>query len=334
MASVNSQRGRLYLLANLPRRDGAPGFQQSRIALRLDDTPINRRTAAKQLRTLERQLEGGSFEWSYWLDEEAGPITWREAIARLYRARVVLGRTGQSTWDVNYLGRLRQIQQNSACTTASMAKALERYDRATCSYKELFYLLRHLAKLVAVPFPEVPLPTYNQAQLVAVPNDTEIIAWVEGAPEPVRWYWGMMACYGLRPHEIEGAVLIDRDLCQVAEGTKTGFRTVVPLPREWVERFGLRDRRMRLRLEGSTDRPDAVSKWLSKELRRQTLPWRPYALRHAYAARLWREGGSRLDIYTASRLMGHTANQHAKTYRAHIQPHQVAEAAERALRGD
>ena len=333
MASINSQRGRLYLLANLPRRDGAPGLRQARIALRLDDTPINRRAAAKQLQTLEQQLESGTFEWAYWLDEASGTITWREAIARLYRARVVLGRTGESTWEINYLGRLRQIQPASACTSASMAKALERYDRATCSYKELFYLLRHLAKLVAVPFPEVPLPTYHQAQLVAVPTDPEIIAWVEEAPDPVRWYWGMMATYGLRPHEIEGAVLIERDLCQVADGTKTGFRTVVPLPREWVKRFGLRDRRLRPRLEGSTDRPDAVSKWLSKELRRQRLPWRPYSLRHAYGGRLWREGGSRLDVYTAARLMGHTPAVHARTYRAHIQPHQVAEAAERALGG-
>ncbi|MEB3234652.1 MAG: hypothetical protein VKM98_04410 [Cyanobacteriota bacterium] len=333
MASINSQRGRLYLLANLPRRDGAPGLQQTRIALRLDDTPVNRRTAAKQLKTLEQQLEGGTFSWAYWLDREPGPITWREAIARLYRARVVLGRTGESTWEVNYLGRLRQIPPGSACTTESMARALQRYDRASCSYKELFYLLRHLARLVAVPFPEVPVPTYAQAHLVAVPTDAEIIAWVEGAADPVRWYWGMMAAYGLRPHEIEGAVLIDRDFCQVAEASKTGFRTVVPLPREWVERFELRDRRLRPRLEGSIDRPDAVSKWLSKELRRQRLPWRPYALRHAFAARLWREGGGRLDIYTAARLMGHTATQHAKTYRAHIQPHQVAEAAERALGG-
>lgn len=333
MASINSQRGRLYLLARLPRRDGTPGLQQSRIALRLDDTPINRRAAAKQLQTLERQLTGGTFEWGYWLDQAAGAITWREAIARLYRARVVLGRTGETTWQVNYLGRLRQVPQSGPCSTASMAKALERYDRATCSYKELYYLLRHLAKLVAVPFPEVPLPTYSQAQLVAVPSDPEIIAWVEGAREPVRWYWAMMACYGLRPHEIEGAVLIDRDLCQVAEGTKTGFRTVVPLPREWVKRFGLRERRLRPRLEGSTERPDAAAKWLSGELRRQQVPWRPYSLRHAFAARLWREGGSRLDIYTAARLMGHTAAQHSKVYRAHIQPSQIAEAAERALEG-
>jgi len=76
-----------------------------------------------------------------------------------------------------------------------------------------------------------------------------------------------------------------------------------------------------------------VSKWLWKQLRGMGLPWRPYALRHAYAGRLWRQGVSRLDVYTVVRLMGHTATQHAKTYRAHIQPHQVAEAAERALGG-
>lgn len=330
MASVNVHKGRLYLLAKVPRRDGRPGLMQTRIALRLDDTPVNRRTAAKQLQTLERQLERGEFSWSYWSDEPEG-VTWREAIARLYRAKVVLGRTGQSTWEINYLGRLRQIPPGSLCTSESIAAALQRYERDTCSYKELYYLLRHIAQLVAVPFPEVPLPTYREAQLVAVPTDEEIIAWVERAPEPSAWYWGMMATYGLRPHEIEGAELVDRDYCQVADATKTGFRTVVPLPREWVERFRLRERRMRPRLVDSSARPDAVSKWLSKELRRLRLPWRPYALRHAYAARLWREGGSRLDIYTASRLMGHSPQQHSRTYRAHIQPHLVAEAAERAL---
>lgn len=332
MASVNVHKGRLYLLVRAPKRDGSPGAEQRRIALRLDDTPVNRRTAEKQLKTLNRQLADGTFSWSYWLDEADG-VTWREAIARLYRAKVVLGRTSESTWQINYLGRLRQIPANSLCTTESMAASLQRYERSSCSYKELFYLLRHVARLVAVPFPEVPLPTYRDAQRVEVPSDDEIISWVDGAPEPSSWYWGMMATYGLRPHEIETAEIIDRDYCQVADATKTGFRTVVPLHRDWVERFRLKDRRLRLRLEGSAERPDAVSKWLSKEIRKLSVPWRPYALRHAYAARLWREGGSRLDIYTAARLMGHTPNQHSKTYRAHIQPHLVAEMAERALTG-
>ncbi len=55
MPAINVQRGRLYLVARVPRRDGKPGLQQTRIALRLDDTPVNRRAAAKQLQTLERQ---------------------------------------------------------------------------------------------------------------------------------------------------------------------------------------------------------------------------------------------------------------------------------------
>lgn len=333
MASINVVHDRLYLLARLPRRDGSPGLKQSRIALKLDDTPINRRTAAKQLRTLEQQLEAGTFDWAYWLDDAAGAVSWREAINRLYRAKVVLGRTGESTWEISYLGRLKQIDPTSPCTTASMAQALERYDRASCSYKELFYLLRHIARLVGEPFPEVPVPTYSQAKAVEVPSDAEIIAWIEAAPNPARWYFAMMAVYGLRPHEVEGAQLIDRDYCQVQEESKTGFRTAIPLPREWVERFRLHDRQQRPRVAGTAARPDAVSKWLSKELGKMGLPYRPYALRHAYAARLWRSGGSRLDLYTAARLMGHTPAQHSKTYRAHIHPHLVAEAAERALGG-
>lgn len=326
MASLNTLNGRLYLLARAPRRDGSPGLRQTRIALRMDDTPINRRTATKQLRTLEQQLEAGTFDWAYWLDDAPNGISWREAIARLYRAKVLLGRTGESTWEINYMGRLRQIDPTSACTSETIAAALQRYDRASCSYKELFYLLRHVAKLADVAFPEVALPTYNRAQPVRVPSDAEIVAWVEAAPDPAGWYLGMMATYGLRPHEIESAELIGKDYLQVQDATKTGFRTVVPLPREWVERFRLRDRRIR-------ERPTDVAKWLSKTTRGMGLSWRPYALRHAYAARLWREGGSRLDIYTASRLMGHTPTQHSKTYRAHIQPHLVAEAAERALGG-
>jgi integrase len=325
MASINVQRGRLYLLANLPRRDGQPGRQQSRIALKLDDNPVNRRAAAKQLTTLQRQLATDTFDWAYWTDQREG-ITWREAIARLHRARVVLGRTSERTWEINYMGRLRQIPPASTVTSESIAAALQRYDRSTCSYKELWYLLRQLAQLAAVPFPELPVPTYNRAELVAVPTDAEIIRWVEDAPDPACWYLGMMATYGLRPHEIEGSQLIERDYLQVAEGSKTGFRTVVPVPRDWVERFNIRDRRIR-------EQPTDVAKWLSKTTHQLGLSWRPYALRHAYAGRLWREGGSRLDIYTAARLMGHTATQHAKTYRAHIQPHQVAEAAERALGG-
>jgi len=46
-------RGRLYLLGKVPRCDGSPGLSQARIALRLDDTPVNRRVATRHLKVLE-----------------------------------------------------------------------------------------------------------------------------------------------------------------------------------------------------------------------------------------------------------------------------------------
>lgn len=336
MASINVLRGRLYLLAKLPPRGGqdcpdASHWKQQRLALRLDDTPANRKVAQRRLTELERQLGRGEFDWGFW-EEEKGGMRWREAIAALYRQKVVLGRTSESTWGVNYMGRLKQIDPGSLCTTKSIEEALMKYDRDSCSYKEMYYLLRHIAKLAAVPFPEVPMPTYRQAALVGVPSDEEIIATIERADPITGWYLGMMATYGLRPHEIEHAVLLDRDHLQVAEQSKTGFRTVVPCPAEWVERFGLREKRQRPSTRRTdSERNDQTAKFLSRRLKDLGVNWKPYALRHAYAGRLWRVGGSKLNIYTAARLMGHTTKVHETTYRAHVQPHMIAEDAERAL---
>ena len=67
------------------------------------------------------------------------------------------------------------------------------------------------------------------------------------------------------------------------------------------------------------------------ERKRLGIDWRPYALRHAYAGRLWRFGGNDLDVYTASRLMGHSIKEHTKTYRQFIDPILIAEKAELAL---
>lgn len=332
MASVNSHRGRLYLLATLPRRDGTPGKAQARIPLGLADTAPNRRAAERRRQELERQLQAGTFSWANWSEREQS-TTWRVAIERLRRQKVELGRTRQVTWDENYGRRLGRLPPDEAVTTASIAAAMMRYERSSSAYRELGHLLRHIAKIADVEFPELPASTYRMARPVAVPSDEEIVAWVQAAG-PSAWHFGMMAAFGLRPHEIEGAVLIDRDRCQVQHGTKTGFRTVVPLPRQWVELFELRQRRERPRLAGVPDSPSAVAKWLSRETKRIGVPWRPYALRHAYAGRLWRLGGARLDLFTAARLMGHSAGQHARTYRAHVDPHQVAETAERALMGE
>lgn len=331
--SVNVSRDSLYLLGRFPNKDGSPGFKQARIATGLPNTPANFKVAEKRAKLAQRQLEIGSFDWADWTTTRG--ITWRTAIDKLYQKKVVLGRTGQSTWEISYMGRLKQMPPLATFNTDAIEQALSKYSRDQCSYRELYYLLTHMARLCNVPFPEVPTPTYGKAALVEVPTDDQIIAWVEAATGPARWYFGLMATYGLRPHEIEVSNLIAKNRLQVPDGTKTGFRTVVPLMPEWVDRFDLsnpvyREERISRR-NPDTGRHDQVAQYLYKEKRRLGIPWRPYSLRHAYAARLWREGGSRLDIGTAAALMGHTVKIHMQTYRAHIDPHTIAEAAEKAL---
>lgn len=331
MSSVNAYRGRLYLLGRLPHKDGSPGLKQQRITLKLDDTPANQKIAAKQLVILERQLSSGTFEWSYWTGEDTKGTTWREAAALLYRKKVVHGRTSENTWNVSYMGLLKQLPQHETVTTTAIEKALSRYERSQYSYKLIYYLMKDLAALTGVRFPEVGVPLYGKAKLLEVPSDEEVIAWVQGAKLPHRWFFGMMATYGLRPHEIEVSLLIDGDRLQVPDETKTGFRTVIPLYPEWVDLFDLRNPQQRPASIRVEPRPDEASQWLYRAAKKQGISYRPYALRHAYAARLWRAGGSELDIFTAARLMGHSIEQHVQTYRAHIDPNRIAVAAEDAI---
>ena len=340
MASISVQRERLYLLATLPPRptaaDPAPQgpWRQQRIALRLDRTPANLKVAQRRLAELEKQLASETFDWGFWIGEgEQKVVRWREAIEVLYRHKVVLGTVKESTWRA-YNSLLRQLDPVEPCTTATIEKALMRYPREARSYRHLHQLLSNIARLIGVPFPVVPQPTYERAKEVMVPDDDEIVAVVERADPVVGWYLGMMATYGLRPHEVEGAKPLGRGRLLAAEDTKTGGRTVVACPPEWVERFRLEEARTR----GTNPRGDGqwrvgIAQWLWHDLKRMGVAWRPYALRHAYAGRLWRTGGSRLDLFTAARLMGHSPMLHARTYRAHVDPHTIADAAERALFG-
>jgi integrase len=328
--SVNALRGRLYLLCRLPPRDDKGGpLRQQRVTLGLDDTPSNRKVAEKRRIELQRQVDQGTFAWGDWIEPSRG-VTWRQAIDLLYRKRVVNGRTGQSTWEISYMGRLRQVDMTAIVTTSGVARALDKYERDTASYKEFFYLLKDLCKLVPVAFPEVPVPTYGlKSSAPDVPSDEEIIEILTRVDPELAWHLGVMATYGLRPHELDQCEFIgDKHRLMVADETKTGGRVVIPCPLEWVDLFNLRSERRRTR---EIDKADSTSKWLHARKKKYEIAFKPYALRHAYAGRLWRTGGSRLDIYTAARLMGHTVNEHEKTYRAWITPHTIAEKAEELL---
>ena len=333
MASLNSYNGRLYCLGRFPAKDGSGEIKQGRITLKLDDTPRNRKTAEKMVAAIEKSLKNGSFCWDDWVSNKTG-YTWSKAIDDLYTKRVTNGRTSESTWQVSYYGLLKQMPPLVTITTAELEKALQRYEREQYSYRHLYYMLKDIAMLGGIKFPQVGMPIRKPAQKKAedVPSDEEIIEWVLAAREPYRWFFGMMATYGLRPHEVERCDQIEGDLVQVQDETKTGFRTVTPLKKEWVELFRLHDKQLRPESQREFHRPDELSQWLNKERLRLKIRYTSYSLRHAYAGRLWREAGAELDLYDAAETMGHSVREHIKTYRSHIDPNKIALRVQDAIR--
>jgi integrase len=329
LASISSQKGRLYLLATLPHKDGSPGRKQARITLKLDDTAQNWRVARKRLELLEREIAKGTFEWSDWVDTH-GKVSWRHAIDLLYRKKVLNGRTSQSSWDVRVMGYLRQQDQSEQVTTESLQRFVTKYKREQAAYKQAYYLARDIAKLVEASFPELGVPLYGRAEILKVPTDAEIIDWVLQSGQPYQWAFGTIATYGLRPSELAGCEF-DGERLIVKEDTKTGSRIVVPLYREWVQLFDLLNVQELPKSQRVQPRPDEIAQWLHKRKDKMGIKWKTYSLRHSYAGRLWREGGSKLDIYLAARLMGHTAAEHTKTYRQWISPHTIADKAEEVL---
>lgn len=333
--SVNVLRGKLYLLAMRPAKDGSGDIKQARIPLGLFDAPADHKVAEKRRAVLQRQVDTNTFDWDDWSERTRG-TTWRQAIDQLYRKRVVYGRTGESTWEVSYMGRLRQLPMGKVVTTQEVKKALDRYERDTASYREVFYLYKDICDLVGVRFPEAPVPTYgSKRKALEVPPDEELIEWVQKAADHMPefgWTLGMMATYGLRPQEVDNCRFVDdKHRLWVDKNTKTGERIVVPVPREWVDLFDLRNEKRR---PVGHAKSYSTAQWLHDRRKKIGMPFRPYSARHAFAGRLWTTGGAKLDIFTASRLMGHSTKEHESTYRAWIQPHTIADKAEEALFGD
>jgi len=350
MASIREKGDRLYLVATLPMKDGSPGRKQYKIPLHLDASPQGQIKAKRRKVQLERSLEQEKFHWDDWLSPQGltknKPVTWREAIDQLYEWRTYEKAMKQDHWDKKYLPLLTKapIRLSNPCCSEDIAAVLATWDRDQDAYLKAFRAFRKLAELAKVDFPKVPKPTYalpqERGDVKEVPTDQEVVEWVllsnrgQSNGEALSWHFGMMAAYGLRPHEIDHVVMIDNDVIQVpfvgkdGRKTKTGFRTVVPVLQQWVLDFDLRNKKQR------PESKEPTYRWLRNSLRRHPYVkkgWTNYSLRHAYAGRLWRVGGAKLDVTTAARLMGHSAAVHEKTYRHHIDPYQIALRAQEAI---
>ncbi|MBD2502892.1 site-specific integrase [Anabaena azotica] len=140
-----------------------------------------------------------------------------------------------------------------------------------------------------------------------------------------RWVYGMLATYGLRPREL----FVEPDInwwmspqnidhtWKVNKNTKTGYREVIPFVPEWIELFDLKNSKPLNILEQKVAKIASVQNinWMRRDIsrwfRKVGIEFQPYDLRHACAIRAHLQG---IPIKAAADNLGHTVDEHTKTY--------------------
>lgn len=247
-------------------------------------------------------------------------------------------RQGIRTWESHYLRHLKKLPAHKSLSLEALEISLST-TRPNSSAR--FFLIWQLKKFCEfcqfdgqrlIDSYATPKPNPS---LRKIPEDEDIIAGFAKMGTPLspytskdnltfpdqwQWVYGMLATYGLRPHEL---FAIDLDAFthpsntlhlvtlnpELTQGTKTGERNcgVPPLYPEWVDLFDLKT--IKIPPLGGTFNNRTAK--LHTRFRNLNLGFRPYDLRHAYAIRGHR---LRVPIKTMADYMGHTVNEHTKTY--------------------
>lgn len=247
-------------------------------------------------------------------------------------------RQGLRTWESHYLRHLKKLPQNEPISEKALIQA---FDKTLPNTSARFYLAWQLrkfcefcgfdgSKAIATYTTRKPKPSFRQ-----IPADAEIIAGFtkigmalspyankQNLAQPQQWQWlyGMLATYGLRPHEL---FAIDLDAWSSpantlhlvtlnpsqTQGTKTGERScgIPPIHPQWVDLFDLKQPKIPPS-DGTLANQTAR---IHIRFRTTNIGFPPYSLRHAYAIRGHK---LRIPIKTMADYMGHSVQEHTKTY--------------------
>lgn len=228
--------------------------------------------------------------------------------------------SSETTWQGDYWKVLKHLPPNAKMTPNLLHSLVISTPVNTRSRRRACMVVGAIARFAGVKYDPSPYAgKYSVHSLTPrdIPTDELITEWVDRIHNPCwKWVLGMLATYGLRPHEIARL-----DFEQLAAGdpvlwvkpnTKTGERQVWAFHPEWVTDFDLH--RVRLpNINISSDRPnsrigESITHYLREELR---LPFPPMALRHRWAIRTLEYG---VDVGLAAKQMGHSREVHERIY--------------------
>lgn len=320
---VEVRGNRLSLVATLPAKDGSGKNKQQRIATGLANNKEGLRIARARAQRLESDLNLERFKWSDWADlPDNGGILVRDAIPKFEqwywetRAKTI-GR--EEAFRDNYLKFIKKLPENKAVTTELLRAALVAYPADSFYRKRAHLALGFFGRYLKVSLPDdwkILKGKYKPKSDRYIPSDEEIEKIWQSINNPAwAWVFGMLAAYGLRPHELFHLDLAKMPMIRVLPDTKSGERLVYPVPGRWIDLFNLGERQFpSFSLEEEISNTSLGNK-ISVGFRQKKLPVVPYSLRDAYAVRCSVMG---VDSTIAAKWMGHSIEVHCSHYQKYI----------------
>ena len=224
--------------------------------------------------------------------------------------------SSETTWRTEYWKMLKHLPPNEDLTPQLLHEFVLSTKVNTRTRKRACMVYGSLARFAKLKYDPSPYSGKYSPKSVAprnIPSDELILEWFDRLKNPSwRWVYGMLATYGIRPHEafrLDFEQLKSDRILWVENDTKTGSRQVWAFHPEWFEEFDLDLVRLpNIQLDRTNDRVGHSATAYFGEL---GLPFRLYDLRHRWAIRTLEYG---LDIGLAAKQMGHSREVHERIY--------------------
>ena len=310
---------KMYLRAQLPPKPGSDRTRpyQQRIALGVNANASGISYAETEAKSVGSDLAKKGFKWENYLDNKPDTIaTWIDKLEEHFAKSQSIKPV---TWESHYLKSFKLLPKNEPLTASLLEKIiLNKSKPNTRTRKRLCEAFGKLAEIAELEFCTKDLKGNYSAKRVnprELPSDEEIFKIYHTIPyEPWRYIYGLIAIYGLRPHE---AFLLDFEelkrnpIVNLLEG-KTGGRMIWPFYEEWIAKF----KAQTPNLPNITWKHHVnIGERVSGAFGRYKIPFRAYDLRHCWARRTLEFG---LDISLAAQQMGHSVAVHTNIYHAWI----------------
>jgi len=341
-----ARKGRsLYLRGTLPAKpeEKCSKPHQQYITLDLKATPEGLRRAEAEAKKVGAALDLKEFSWANYSLRAATktePQTvsdWLAAFEVNYFADRKRTPKNENSFECTYYAYLKRLPQAQLLTPAVLERGIKATEPDSCTRSVMCFACKSFGTFAGIDVSFINKKvrgTYSSRKPAprTLPTDETIVAvWSQIPNLDWRWVYGIIATYGLRPHEVFHVDTQDLEqggmVLKVLEPTKTGYREVLPLHPEWIDQFDLRHKRLpNIQVVGKCNQ--ALGAKISSAFRYYKVPFPPYNLRHSYAVRCVAFG---IHESMAARWMGHSVAIHTGTYHQWITSASEQAAFERSM---